>query len=838
MMETERLIKIAAAVSHYRQTDRDESKILRLMEGISGEEYSYLCRCFACDSSWYFDTKKLLTRKWPARIPEVDLEFLTQILGSPWPHGPWTNEISPASVVLHVAGDRGLLKGESLENLGTALLSYLEGFPEIAAEEFLCIEQGWPSVSAALWRDLSIANRDAVAFAARRRSSRHEFYKLIGSRKRVEQLAGAHLSQLRTQIEAVGAAVGRGHKGKDLAELLIENHGGDDAAAIAAILRLWIQTQAPPFILQDLANHEVTGAPTGSSGDAGNHGQLRDTCQQESSRPAGVIAAMGERYRHSEHFAPELHGREICDLSPLDTVQLLIEMLTKYPQWTGVLTCFTSQAPLFIRSFGREYVLQMLHCSWGELGAARLVYLLAVSGGLVTPAFRVDFSHAIGRFLSSHPESAADEFEQLRRECSVAFATGVWACLPLDLQRTMRAAIRQRLVSALEWYVSHPLDHFATAQLSQLAQQDDRPANERTSARAILDVCDSLAEAIGPTQANFLLEWLARLASESEEGPLAATESFRARVLALPSFCAEHRFSASFGLVQRLGPPMEKAAAWVSTVFGRAFRQKPVFIGASAPYGVQPGATFVARLYAYVEEFQGKVEDVLNSLAPTSKSISGLRQCRWRIGERVRVVASGEKVVCDDPVAEIEWNGAYVIVDFCFRVQSDASVEPQDNAVLVFRVDIASTTVATIRMEVCIRERCSERVVRTTTESARTGFASYATQDRGEVLGRVSSIEQSAGILVFVDCLDLHATQEWQPILEREIIDRDVFLLFWSKYASASRWVNWEWHTALQKKGTDRMEIHSLQSADQVPPPPELAHLNFGDRYLTAQRNV
>jgi hypothetical protein len=51
------------------------------------------------------------------------------------------------------------------------------------------------------------------------------------------------------------------------------------------------------------------------------------------------------------------------------------------------------------------------------------------------------------------------------------------------------------------------------------------------------------------------------------------------------------------------------------------------------------------------------------------------------------------------------------------------------------------------------------------------------------------------------------------------------------KQAASSKWVTWEWKTAFEKKGTRQMEIHPLQPAKEAPPPPELAHLSFGDRY-------
>ena len=83
-------------------------------------------------------------KDWPSQIPDLDLEFLSQILRSPWPWGRWIYKFSPASLVLRIARHRGFISGASREWLLTALQSYLEGMPEIAATEFLCIDKECP----------------------------------------------------------------------------------------------------------------------------------------------------------------------------------------------------------------------------------------------------------------------------------------------------------------------------------------------------------------------------------------------------------------------------------------------------------------------------------------------------------------------------------------------------------------------------------------------------------------------------------------------------------------------------------------------------------------------
>lgn len=115
----------------------------------------------------------------------------------------------------------------------------------------------------------------------------------------------------------------------------------------------------------------------------------------------------------------------------------------------------------------------------------------------------------------------------------------------------------------------------------------------------------------------------------------------------------------------------------------------------------------------------------------------------------------------------------------------------------------------------------------------KTAFASYASADRDRVLDRVASIRINSGLDVFVDCLSLCPSDLWKPRLEREIKSRDVFLLFWSKQAASSRWVEWEWQTALRERGRAAIQIHPLELG---PTPPDLLQdIHFGDPIMAVR---
>jgi hypothetical protein len=109
-------------------------------------------------------------------------------------------------------------------------------------------------------------------------------------------------------------------------------------------------------------------------------------------------------------------------------------------------------------------------------------------------------------------------------------------------------------------------------------------------------------------------------------------------------------------------------------------------------------------------------------------------------------------------------------------------------------------------------------------------FASYSHLDTAEVIARLQVVEKLVpGIRLFWDVESLHSGDKWQERLAEEVLNKDVFYLFWSRNAAQSEWVNWEWHCAYDKKGIDYIDPLPL---DQTQPPSELESLQFADRWV------
>ncbi|HBA73270.1 MAG TPA: hypothetical protein DCZ63_14090 [Geobacter sp.] len=280
------------------------------------------------------------------------------------------------------------------------------------------------------------------------------------------------------------------------------------------------------------------------------------------------------------------------------------------------------------------------------------------------------------------------------------------------------------------------------------------------------------------------------------------------------------------------GPPPKKVPRMSGAQAPASQEPQPVQLGASAPKQAKPGGEFTARFVAYEKELEQEVRDLLTKLAPSSDAVLGIQECRWKRDTRVTVRLSGRGLTIDPPEQELIWQGGRSLLDFDVKVADDAG---EGTIAVKFDAAIEGIIVARLRLELEITAKPKKRGQATASgEPARTAFASYSSKDRLRVLDRVDAIKISAGIDVFQDCLDLNPGEEWKSRLDNEIRQRDLFLLFWSKDASESKWVGWELETALKEKGEQALQLHPLDPG--VKPPPGLEKLNIGSNAMWVRK--
>jgi len=266
---------------------------------------------------------------------------------------------------------------------------------------------------------------------------------------------------------------------------------------------------------------------------------------------------------------------------------------------------------------------------------------------------------------------------------------------------------------------------------------------------------------------------------------------------------------------------------------GGIIRPQPVLLGASAPREVRPGELFTVRFAAYLKKFEKAVKNKLKQLSPDSETYLAVREARWQLGTRVTIQLSSPNLLISSPEEEFTWQGSKEIIDFRVQAPSDIQIK---RTLLYFNVLIGGISVANFVLDLGINSSASQgapmQVLKT---PASTGFASYASKDRQRVLDRTSEICRS-GFDLWMDCLDLRPGETWKAELEKQIKNRDLFLLFWAASAKKSKWVRWEWKTALRERGISGIEPHPLDPVSEAEPPKELNKLHFGDPYMLLRK--
>jgi hypothetical protein len=258
-------------------------------------------------------------------------------------------------------------------------------------------------------------------------------------------------------------------------------------------------------------------------------------------------------------------------------------------------------------------------------------------------------------------------------------------------------------------------------------------------------------------------------------------------------------------------------------------RLHEVHVGASSPPVVSPGETFVARFAAYTDANRDKVKAVIEQEAPTSQLRLDLDYSRWRRGAEVAVRLECEHATVSNPVQTFSWDGSYKILRFDVTVADNVK---GDTLILRFDVAVEGIPIISLRPEIKIkRKRQYGMASFVEMRAPRSAFASYAASDRREVAGRIRSLMISTQIDVFFDRQSILPGEKWKEILRDEIGSRDIFWLFWSRKAMKSRWVDWEWRTALAEKTIDGIQPHPLEPSDLAPAPEELSALQFGAMY-------
>jgi hypothetical protein len=256
----------------------------------------------------------------------------------------------------------------------------------------------------------------------------------------------------------------------------------------------------------------------------------------------------------------------------------------------------------------------------------------------------------------------------------------------------------------------------------------------------------------------------------------------------------------------------------------------------ASPSKVNPGSSFLIDVWAHLEGHRREVvERVLQACSPEEIHIRSKGPVELARRTVLTVRLQVESLEIDSPEDTILWDGEIGNATFPVRVPVDVAEGSKAGLAAIYAGPLV---IAKVHFAIRVRQAGEAvRGVVSREERFRKAFASYAEEDRNEVLGRIQGILKAAPLLeVFLDVAVLRSGQLWEEELTRAIESSDVFYLFWSRYAAASEWVEREWRCALERRGLGFIDPVPLASPKEVPPPPELASKHFNDWVLAYMR--
>jgi TIR domain len=257
-----------------------------------------------------------------------------------------------------------------------------------------------------------------------------------------------------------------------------------------------------------------------------------------------------------------------------------------------------------------------------------------------------------------------------------------------------------------------------------------------------------------------------------------------------------------------------------------------VTFAAFAPATIAPLQSFVLDVWAHTAAQSKDVAEEALKIGRGSK-LGVKREVSMARGTVVGVVLEIPTLHIPDPIDSLVWHGQPSNASFIVEVPSDAAYGTHTGRAIITASAIPVTKLI-FSLLVSPQAPVKDAAPIPATEcTPRTAFASYSSRDRAEVLARVQGMHKIRPELdVFIDVISLRAGQQWEEEIGRHVRSDDIFFLFWSEHAAASREVEKEWRLALAERGIDYIDPVPLSDPAEIIPPRELQALHFNDYYL------
>ena len=260
------------------------------------------------------------------------------------------------------------------------------------------------------------------------------------------------------------------------------------------------------------------------------------------------------------------------------------------------------------------------------------------------------------------------------------------------------------------------------------------------------------------------------------------------------------------------------------------------FLVTSPPW-MKPGASYVVDVWAHLEQQRQQViERAREEAGGAEIRIKSKGPIKVERGTILTVRLQIQDLVVTPVEDTILWEGEIGNATFAVTVAGTTTEGSKSGLALIY-VNGFQVAEVSFTVEVGSGAAAPERL-KVQEKQLRSAFVSYASEDEEAVLVRVQALCKALpGLSIFFARKDLRSGEKWQERLAQEIAARDIMYLFWSRAASVSQWVEWEWRKGLETRGIDFIDPFPLVSPEVVPPPRELGEkLHFGDWELAYLR--
>ncbi len=204
-------------------------------------------------------------------------------------------------------------------------------------------------------------------------------------------------------------------------------------------------------------------------------------------------------------------------------------------------------------------------------------------------------------------------------------------------------------------------------------------------------------------------------------------------------------------------------------------------------------------------------------------------------GQRVEIILEGRGLDVDQPMQSLVWRSEPCACQFTVTAPKHATGRTLHPRVLVL---VNSVPVGSLTFTLKVTEDATAPTEMRGDRARRYTYAflSYASPDRAEVIKRAQGLK-AGGTSFFNDLLSLEPGERWEQKLYEQIDRCDVFYLFWSTHAKASKWVTQEIEYALARSAASpNGEPDIIPVIIEGPPPPTppdtLKDIHFNDSLI------